>query len=160
MFFDISPNKLFCKFPLLGFHVFPFGFGHKDPVVNEIFNHFKQYWGTKQCNDDGYQEEAGQDAEANIGGDNGKEEVPESEGLEVGTELTDLELAKALGVPGECIDRLTPKKGAPGPPENDGPTTSCPPCPPRAPCPPSLTADERDARIKKLQRDLRIKKLK
>ena len=129
----------------------------KDPVVNEVFSYFKQYWPNTPATTpveypDPEQVEGDRSKDETENGTvNASDGTSASEGDEG---CDDLALAEALGVPQGCIERLTPDKKGITTPVADEIEVKHPP-----PCPPTLAAHDRDLRIKQLQRDIRIKQL-
>lgn len=120
--------------------------------MNQVFAHFKKYWPSASGPELETDENPGPEHD---GGDDQVEDQEEEPGME--SDVDDLELAEALGVPAHCVEHLTPRKMHP-PPENDG----IEPEPSEAKSlqsPPRLSVTNRDLRIQKLEREIRIKQL-
>lgn len=93
-------------------------------------------------------------------GEPGKADENEVKGLEAPNlededeqELDDIELAQALGVPADCIEKMTPRKGTPyRAPKNDEPKEPLD-------IPTNPEHQKRETLTKEQQRDLRIQEL-
>ena len=72
--------------------------------MDKLYAHFRSYWPSKKaapCQEDAYMTDEALPAECSEGG--GEAQAP-----------NDLELARALGVPDDCVQRLSPQKVTPG----------------------------------------------
>lgn len=75
-------------------------------MLHDLYAHFKQYWPEKKSKNtvaDGYLPEGESGVESG-------EALPPPEDLE---EVDDVDLARALGVPHDCVLKMTPKKEHP-----------------------------------------------
>ena len=94
----------------------------KDPVLHELYGHFRSYWPDKpvkksKSKEDGYLDPS------TLTPSNPQPEESKKEG---GTDLheidgmDDVDLARALGVPSACIEKMTPRKS---PSKSDAPVS-------------------------------------
>ena len=84
-------------------------FNHEDPVVNEPYLHFRKYWPNKRQKSSSAlsttdtADQQGARAGQQVPGEDSPAPCPEED-------MDDVELAKALGVPMSCIEKMSPTK--------------------------------------------------
>lgn len=84
----------------------------KDPVLHELYGHFRSYWPNKpvkksQSKEDGYLDPSTTTPLDPQPSESKKEDDAHLHEID---RMDDVELAQALGVPSACIEKMTPKK--------------------------------------------------
>ena len=105
LFIRLNEKACRCEHSLFVSETLPIS-NHEGPVVNELYLHFRKYWPNKrQKSSDALSTTGQQGAHAGqeVPGEDSPAPCPEEE-------MDDVELAEALGVPMDCIDKMSPTK--------------------------------------------------
>lgn len=82
-------------------------------MVNKLYAHFRSYWPKPRgapCDTDGYQNQQDEDGPSAQASESASDQEDSPGDQQESSEPNDLELARALGVPNQCLDRMSPRK--------------------------------------------------